>query len=115
MITPHGEADFEGGPVMSLVKIVARAHDWYQRIIAGEIRTIGQLAQKSGLTRRYVRRVLQCANLSPQIIEGFLAGKHPPNLTVKEILSSAPLNSAGHIIGSVMHPLDGSAVSRAAL
>jgi hypothetical protein len=77
---------------MSLVKVAARAHDWYQRIVAGEISNIGQLAQKSDLTRRYVRRVLQCANLSPQIIESLLTGKHPPNLTVKEILHGVPLN-----------------------
>jgi site-specific DNA recombinase len=92
MIAPQGEADFEGAPLMSLVKVAARAHDWYQRIVTGEISTIGQLAQQSGLTKRYVRRVLQCANLSPQIIEGLLTGTHSPNLTVKEILRSVPLN-----------------------
>jgi site-specific DNA recombinase len=92
MIAPHGDAGFKEAPAMSLVKVVARSYDWYQRIVAGEIGTIGQLAQKSRLTKRYVRRVLQCANLSPQIIEGLLTGKHPPNLTVKAILHRVPLN-----------------------
>jgi hypothetical protein len=92
MIAPQGDAGFERAPVMSLVKVAARAHDWYQRIVAGEISTIGQLAEKSGLTKRYVRRVLQCANLSPQIIEGLLAGKHPPNATVKEIVHALPFD-----------------------
>jgi site-specific DNA recombinase len=91
MIAPH-DAAFEGAPVMSLVKVVARSQDWYQRIVTGEISTIGQIAQKSGLTKRYIRRVLQCANLSPQIVEGLLTGKHPPNVTVKEILHSVPLD-----------------------
>jgi hypothetical protein len=77
---------------MSLVKVAARAHDWYQQIVAGEIATISQLAEKSGLTKRYVRRVLQCANLSPQIIEGLLAGKHPPNATLQEIVRALPLD-----------------------
>jgi site-specific DNA recombinase len=92
MIAPHGDAGFERTPVMSLVKVAARAHDWYQQIVAGEIATISQLAEKSGLTKRYVRRVLQCANLSPHIVEGLLSGKHPPNLVVKSILGSVPLD-----------------------
>jgi len=82
----------EGAPVPSLVKAVARAHGWYERIVAVEVTTIGQLAQKSGLTPRYVWRILPCANLSPQIIEALLTGKHRPNLTLKEILHSVPLN-----------------------
>ncbi len=83
---------FEGSRVPSLVKAVARAHNWYEQIVTGEISTVGQLAQKTALTRRYVRRILQCARLSPQITEALLTGKHPPNLTLKEIQHSVPLN-----------------------
>jgi len=92
VIPPNGESTFEGERVPSLVKAVARAHGWYERIVAGEVTTIGQLALKSGLTRRYVRRILQFANLSPQITEALLTGKHRPNLTLKEILRGVPLN-----------------------
>jgi hypothetical protein len=92
VIAPNGGSCFAETRVPSLVKAVARARDWYQRIVAGEINTISDLAQKSGLTRRYVRRILQCANLSPQITEALLTGKHPPNLTLKEILHGVPLN-----------------------
>jgi hypothetical protein len=63
-----------------------------QQIVTGEIITVDQLAQKSGLTQRYVRRILECAKLSPRITEALLAGEHPPNLTLKEILQSVPLN-----------------------
>jgi site-specific DNA recombinase len=92
IIATQGDAGFESAPVMSLVKVAARAHDWYQQIVAGEIAAISQLAKKAGLTERYVRRVLQCANLSPRIIEGLLAGKHPPNATMKEIVRALPLD-----------------------
>jgi len=87
-----GDSCFEGTRVPSLVKAVARAYNWYQQIVRGEINTIGQLAQKSGLTQRYVRRILECANLSPRITEALLTGKHPPNLTLKEILHRVPLS-----------------------
>jgi DNA invertase Pin-like site-specific DNA recombinase len=92
VIAPDGDSCFEGVRVPSLVKAIARARDWYERIVAGDINNIGHLAQKVGLTRRYVRRILQCANLSPQITGALLTGKHPPNLTLKEILHGVPLN-----------------------
>ena len=76
----------------SLVKAVARAHAWYERIVAGEVTTIDQLARKSGLTRRYVRRILQFAHLSPQITEALLTGKHRPNLMLKELMHGVPFS-----------------------
>ena len=92
VIAPDGGSCSVGTPVSSFVKAVARARDWYERIVAGEFNTIGQLSRKACLTRRYVRRILQCANLSPQITEALLTGKHRPDLTLKEILYSVPLN-----------------------
>jgi site-specific DNA recombinase len=92
IIAADGGSGFVGEPAQSLVKAVARAHDWHERIVAGEFRTIGQLAHKSGLTRRYVRRILQCATLSPRVTEALLTGKHRPNLTLKEILNGVPLD-----------------------
>jgi site-specific DNA recombinase len=93
VIAPHGgDSSFEGAPVPSLVKAVARAYNWYQQIVRGEITTVHQLAQKSGVTQRYVRRILDCAKLSPRITEALLTGKHSPNLTLKEILHGVPLN-----------------------
>jgi site-specific DNA recombinase len=87
-----GGACFEGSRVPSLVKAIARAHNWYEQIVTGEISTVGQLAQKTALTRRYVRRILQGARLSPHITEALLTGKHPRNLTIKEIQHGVPLN-----------------------
>lgn len=89
LVTPERSCS-EGTPVPSLVKAVARARDWYERIVSGEVNTIDQLAQKSGLTRRYVRRILPFANLSPQITEIILSGKHRADLTLKELLEDIP-------------------------
>ena len=79
-------------PVQSLLKAVARAHDWYEQIVAGQIRTIGQLGQESGLTRTYILRILTCARLSPQVIEAVLTGRHRPDISLKRILKSVPLH-----------------------
>jgi hypothetical protein len=92
VILPQRNSQFRGELVRSLAKAVARARAWYERIIAGEIATIGELADKSGLTNRYVWRILTCATLSPQVTEALLEGKHRPNLTLKEILRGVPLD-----------------------
>jgi site-specific DNA recombinase len=80
----------ERTPIPSLVKAVARARDWYERIVSGEANTIGQLAQKSGLTRRYIRRILPFVKLSPQIIEMILSGNHRADLTLQHLLVGIP-------------------------
>jgi site-specific DNA recombinase len=92
VIVPHCESALPAELVASLVKAVARARGWYERIAAGEVTTIDQLAENSGLTRRYVRRILQCAILSPRITEALLTGKHRANLTLKETMHDVPLN-----------------------
>lgn len=92
VIVPQGGTGYQGDPLPSLVKAAARAHRWYEQIVTGEVSTVGQLAKTSGLTRRYVRRILQFAYLSPRITEALLTGKHRPNLTLKEILCKTPLN-----------------------
>ncbi len=89
LVGPKGSC-YEGSPIHSLVRAVARARDWYERIVAGEIATVSQLAQKTGLSSSYVKRVLKCAVLSPQITESILSGNHRPNLTLQELLQRIP-------------------------
>jgi len=82
----------QGTPIRSLVKAVARARDWYEQIIAGQVATVGQLAKKTGLPRSYVKRILRCALLSPHITETVLSGTHRPNLTLQELLQKPPID-----------------------
>jgi hypothetical protein len=90
VIGPQNISPSEGAPVPSLVKAIARARDWYERIVSGQITTMSQLAHESGLRRRYLRQILHCATLSPHITEALLLGKHQPHLTLKEILRGVP-------------------------
>ena len=91
IITPNHDS-MHVSPVPSIVKAIARSRDWYERIVAGEFGTIDQLAHKSGLTKRYVRKILQCAQLSPKVTQALLTGKHTPSLTLKTILQDVPLH-----------------------
>jgi site-specific DNA recombinase len=74
-------------PVSSIIKAIARSRDWYERVIAGEFCSIEQIAKHSGLTKRYVRKILQCAYLSPSVTQGILEGRHAPNLTLRAVLA----------------------------
>jgi site-specific DNA recombinase len=82
----------ERAPVLSLVKAIARARDWYERIISGEVSTVCKLAQKTGLSSTYVKRIIACATLSPETTEIVLSGKHRPDLTLEELLQNAPFD-----------------------
>lgn len=53
---------------------------------------MGELAKKTGLPPGYVKRILKYAMLSPQITETILSGKHPPNLTLRELQDSIPVD-----------------------
>jgi site-specific DNA recombinase len=91
IVTPNDDSG-RVSPVPSIVKAIARSREWYDQIVSGQVGTIDQLAQKSALTKRYLRKILQSAYLSPKVTEALLAGKHPPNLTLKTILQNVPLS-----------------------
>ena len=89
LVAPDGS---EGTPVPSLVKAVARARDWYERIVTGEIGTIKTLSQRTGLGRTYVKRILRLATLSPEMTEAILSGKHRADLTLQDLRHSVPID-----------------------
>jgi hypothetical protein len=74
------------------MKAIARARDWYDRIVSGEVSTVSQLAEKTRLSSTYVKRIIAFAALSHQVMEMVLSGKHRPDLTLEELLQNAPLD-----------------------
>jgi hypothetical protein len=82
----------EGTPIASLVKAVAYARNWYEKIVAGEVGSIVELAQKTGVGSTYAKRILRYAILSPKIVESFLSGDHKPNLTLQDLPRTIPLD-----------------------
>jgi hypothetical protein len=90
MHTPHADPR-SSSPLPSVVKAIARSRNWYERVVSGEFGTIEAIAVESGLTKRYVRRILPCAYLSPTVIQAILEGRHLPNLTLKRLLGGVPM------------------------
>jgi site-specific DNA recombinase len=78
----------------SLIKAVARAHGWYEKVLAGKALDQRSLARYAGLTERYVRKVFACAFLAPDIVEAILQGHQPLDLNFDKLCKHIPLSWA---------------------
>ena len=78
-------------PVPALVKAIARAHDWSERILSGEISRLEDLARETGFTTRYIGRTLKSAAMAPDLVQQILDGQQSPDLTVRKLLAGFPL------------------------
>jgi site-specific DNA recombinase len=81
-------------PNVALIKAVARAHVWYARLLSGETTSLQAIAQEHGVMPRYVRRILRCAFLAPDLVEAILHGRQPPELTLAGLCHTHPLDWA---------------------
>jgi hypothetical protein len=57
-----------------LVKAVCKAHHWLQLIEKGEVHSYYELSRRENMNPGYVRRVMQLAFLSPDLVEEVLRG-----------------------------------------
>jgi hypothetical protein len=79
----------DSGPDANLVKALARAHEWFGRIVRGEAGGLGDIARAEGIDRTYVTRMLCLAFLAPEETKAILEGRQPTELTAKQLISSA--------------------------
>src|SRR6202022_3894171 len=69
----------------TLIKAIARGRAWFEELAAGRARSLRELAERDGITRRYVRRLVDLAFLSPALVEAILQGRQPVELTVTRL------------------------------
>ena len=79
-------------PVSSLLKVVARAHQWCEWVISGKVWGGRSIAEKTGLDERYVSQILECAFLAPDIVAAILDGRQPEGLIWKKLTRHVPMN-----------------------
>ena len=77
-------------PVLSLVRAVARAHDWMDRILSGEVPNQSALAKETGFDKRYISRIIPLAFLAPDITEAILEGNQLPHLSLEKCVGEIP-------------------------
>jgi hypothetical protein len=69
----------------ALIKAIARGRAWFEEIATGRARSLQELAKREGITRRYIRRLLCLAFLSPELVEAILQGRQPVELTATRL------------------------------
>jgi site-specific DNA recombinase len=69
----------------TLLKAIARGRAWFEELAAGRARSLRELAERDGITRRYVRRLVDLAFLSPELVEAILQGRQPVELTATRL------------------------------
>jgi DNA invertase Pin-like site-specific DNA recombinase len=69
----------------ALIKAIARGHTWFEELATGRVRSLQELAKRDGISRRYIRRLVGLAFLSPQLVEAILQGGQPIALTATRL------------------------------
>jgi hypothetical protein len=70
---------------LALVKAIARGRVWFDELVSGRARSLQELAKRDGISRRYIRRLVGLAFLSPQLVEAILHGRQPVELTATRL------------------------------
>jgi site-specific DNA recombinase len=79
-------------PKLPLIKALARARGWYEKVIQGKAGDMRSLARDAGLTERYVGKVFRCAFLAPDIVETILGGRQPHDLSFEKLCQDFPFS-----------------------
>jgi len=56
----------------ALIKALARGRAWFGELATGRARSLEELARRDGISRRYIRRLVGLAFLSPWLVEAIL-------------------------------------------
>jgi site-specific DNA recombinase len=73
-------------PDLTLIKALARAHQWRKMLVSGEASSIEALAQRFSLDRGHVGLTLNLAFLSPALTRAIVRGEQPPSLRLNRLL-----------------------------
>jgi site-specific DNA recombinase len=69
----------------ALIKAIARGRAWFEELATGHARSLQQLAKRDSISRRYIRRLVGLAFLSPELVEAILQGGQPVELTATRL------------------------------
>ena len=72
-----------------LLRIIARAHDFQERLIQNPDLTVPAIASQERLTIGYLSRLLRLPSLAPDIVTAIINGQHPPQLSAKRLMRLA--------------------------
>jgi hypothetical protein len=74
-----------------LIRAVVRAHRWFDDIVNGRARSLAEIAEKEGVSDRYVGHLMPLAFLAPDIVAAIFTGTHPVDLTTERLTKRTDL------------------------
>jgi DNA invertase Pin-like site-specific DNA recombinase len=83
----------------SLIRAIARAHDWVDRIMRGEVVNQRSIAAETGLNERYISQLIPFAFLAPDLTEAILEGKQVEHLSLEVCKGKIHANWAQQRLG----------------
>jgi site-specific DNA recombinase len=69
----------------ALIRAIARGRAWFEELATGRARSLQVLARREGISRRYIRRLVALAFLSPELVEAILQSRQPVELTTTRL------------------------------
>jgi DNA invertase Pin-like site-specific DNA recombinase len=69
----------------ALIRAIARGRAWFEELATGRARSLQELAKRNGISRRYIRRLVGLAFLSPELVEAILQGRQPVEHTATRL------------------------------
>jgi site-specific DNA recombinase len=69
----------------ALIKAIARGRRWFEELATGRARSLQELAKRDAISRRYIRRLVDLAFLSPELVLVILQGRQPVELTATRL------------------------------
>lgn len=83
---------------------LARGHRWLAMVESGEARTLSEVAEREGMDRAYVSRMVNLTTLAPDIVAAILDETLPPEVTLFDLPSGTPMlweEQRDRLIGTV--------------
>ena len=73
----------------ALVKLVARAHRWFEDLVSGRAASMVEIGKREKIGKRHVSQIIRLAFLAPDIVEQIVNGVQPPELTAQTLLQKS--------------------------
>jgi hypothetical protein len=77
----------------SMIRLLVRARAWWAELRTGAI-DITRLAEKEGVTRSYIKRVVRLAFLAPSVTEAVLSGKRALPVSATTIVTPGAFDAS---------------------
>lgn len=90
ILRAKGEAA-KRGPDPKLVALLAKAHDWFSRLMTGRADSVRAIAREERVSSSYVTRVIYLAFLAPDLVQEIARGQQPVKLNADRLIRMAPL------------------------